>query len=397
MASTYWRFDALDTLFFRDGRPLNAGESAWVDSLFPPNGFTLQGAIRTAILSRLGADFAAFGRGEPCLPNGISLKQELGDADGIGQMRLAGPFLIGRLCDTGDPALPDEELFFPAPLDLVHSERGFELLAPARGAESDVGMLSLTRANGRGAKPLEGQYVAGGAMEHLLAGTATRLGGTDVRPLFGERRDDRALADREPKIGLARENERRTAKEGMLYAIAPVRPRRGTALIVTVDGVDTSMQPEGRWAQKLGGEGKLAVVEVRNAFRLPAAPELTVTATRVHFKLVLTTPASFSGASWLPDGFVKRDGYPAAVTFWAGSLNGIEVTILSACVGRAVKIGGWDLVANRPRDLVPFVPAGSVYFCEAAASDMERLRALHGSQIGRQVEYGFGHVLVGRW
>lgn len=39
---------ALDTLFFRDGKPFTMGENHWTDSLFPPNMSTIYGAIRTA-------------------------------------------------------------------------------------------------------------------------------------------------------------------------------------------------------------------------------------------------------------------------------------------------------------------------------------------------------------
>jgi CRISPR-associated protein Cmr3 len=90
---------------------------------------------------------------------------------------------------------------------------------------------------------------------------------------------------------------------------------------------------------------------------------------------------------------VERDG----ITVWEGVLREVVVTLIAACVGKPVKIGGWDLANGQPRDLTPFVPAGSVYFCEARAEDREKVSALHGTQIGRQVEYGFGHILVGAW
>jgi CRISPR-associated protein Cmr3 len=52
--SVLWRFTPLDTLFFRDGRPFNAGETVWLESLFPPSGRTLQGVIRSAIIEYSG-------------------------------------------------------------------------------------------------------------------------------------------------------------------------------------------------------------------------------------------------------------------------------------------------------------------------------------------------------
>src|SRR5579885_1064381 len=50
---------ALDTLFFRDGRPFDAPARALGGLPLPQ---TLAGALRTALLARAGFDFAAFSR-----------------------------------------------------------------------------------------------------------------------------------------------------------------------------------------------------------------------------------------------------------------------------------------------------------------------------------------------
>ena len=41
------RIKALDTLFFRDGKPFTSGEETWADGTFPPYPSVLYGALRT--------------------------------------------------------------------------------------------------------------------------------------------------------------------------------------------------------------------------------------------------------------------------------------------------------------------------------------------------------------
>jgi CRISPR-associated protein Cmr3 len=118
MTKRIWQFIAADSLFFGSGKPMNAGESAWIDSQFPPTGLTLQGAIRTAVLYCNDADIDAFTLGNPCLPDGGSLKEEIGyakklkkdneeDDKDLGALDLTGPFLY----DNGDRNMRTKQFF----------------------------------------------------------------------------------------------------------------------------------------------------------------------------------------------------------------------------------------------------------------------------------------------
>ena len=161
--------------------------------------------------------------------------------------------------------------------------------------------------------------------------------------------------------------------------------------------------PTSHRLQHLGGEGKLAGISVMEAPDWPSVPPLEPKQGVVHFKLLLTTAALFneSGTCWLPPGLspVNDNG----VTLWRGDLRASKgvtvagVTLVSACVGKPVKIGGWDIASNKPRPLTGHIPAGSVYFCRAQASEIENIKQLHGAKLGLRTEYGFGHVLIGNW
>ncbi|HOV80952.1 MAG TPA: type III-B CRISPR module-associated Cmr3 family protein, partial [Bacillota bacterium] len=46
------RLNALDTLFFRDGRPFSMGENPWAAGIFPLHPSVFYGALRTAYFAR---------------------------------------------------------------------------------------------------------------------------------------------------------------------------------------------------------------------------------------------------------------------------------------------------------------------------------------------------------
>ena len=54
----YLKLTPLDTLFFRDGRPFNAGETGQMEvgSVFPPSANTVVGCLRAAFARELGWD-----------------------------------------------------------------------------------------------------------------------------------------------------------------------------------------------------------------------------------------------------------------------------------------------------------------------------------------------------
>jgi CRISPR-associated protein Cmr3 len=185
----------------------------------------------------------------------------------------------------------------------------------------------------------------------------------------------------------------------MLFAIAPVRPRKGISLRVRVQGIEPNHLPQQTLLQKLGGEGKLASISVSDKdIEMPVA-QITQTGEKIRFKLVFTQPALMPVAvdGWLPEGFTQS----AEKNCWTGQLKScettIEVTIISACIGKPVKLGGWDLKQHSSTTHKAYIPAGSVYFCEAQAEDKDAILRLHDKKLGLNCHYGFGHVLVGCW
>ncbi len=384
MDTTIWHFTAADTLFFGAGKPMNAGESSWIDSQFPPNGFTLQGTVRTAILFHNNADIQAFLVGNPCLENGDSLSAEIGDATSLGRLDLIGPFF--QLND---------KLLLPVPLDLItNTQRESTLLKPAeQPVHCDLGKIRLPVSSVSGGYKInESAYLSLPDMAKLLKGESA---GIEIIPQFSGEHNAKALADKEPKIGLARDNSTRNNLESMLFAIAPVRMRPNVGLQLQVKGIHANHIPNQTFLQKLGGEGKLANIQISQQHLAMPAPQLANTGQKIRFKLVLIQPALMPVAGWLPEGFVQisKQEYHC----WNGVIDDCQFDIISACIGKPIKIGGWDLQKHQSKPHQAYIPAGSVYFCEADAVDQDKVEKLHNTKLGLNTQYGFGHVLVGLW
>ena len=74
--------------------------------------------------------------------------------------------------------------------------------------------------------------------------------------------------------------------------------------------------------------------------------------------------------------------------------------VVSACLRRTERIGGWDSLAQRPLPLRSVLSPGSVLFCEIV--DSQRFHdavAVKGNtpRVGARQPWGFGIVALGRW
>lgn len=398
--------EPLDRFFFRGSKPFNAGETQWIVSEFPPSPRVVQGVLRSAIGEHLEVNWEEFngGLGNGCkhrLGETLNLVEQIGSADCLGKLQLSGPFLHFN-----------DELLFPVPLDLYRGKNGFGLLQPGVAATPcDLCKVRLPTASEAGIKVMEGRFVTFDLMQMLLTGDVSKVReivresgavNGDLWPLYPPEDKPKApaLADLEPKIGLKRDNTTRRHAEGMLYGIAFARPRDGVRLAVHVtgNGLDERLHPDQARVIRFGGEGKLTRIDAQLLQQppWPEMPNLQVDR-RIRFRMVLTTPAlmpKMPKDRWLPENFIEDTGSPKT---WSGNIDGLKCTIISACIGKAVRIGGWNLVGNSPKPLQSLVPAGSVYFCEADVSEKENIKKLHGGHIGGDTEYGFGHVLVGTW
>ena len=372
MNTETWEFNALDTLFFRESRPMESVGGSELQSSFPPPARTLIGAVRTSIGEALNTDWRRYAS-DPQHP----LRERIGSPESLGPLVFTGPWL----------AQAGQRLHAMPLAVLFDAEGNHTRLQPAAAPQyCDLGYVCLPeKANPSlmGAAPLEKALVTREGLQAFLEGRA-------VESKHIVRTHD--LFSHEERLGIARDNSSRVTGDGLLYQTRHIRPHTDAdlAIGIGVGGLDTQGIPR-QDIVRLGAEGRLA-----NWQRKPAPADLQPKKP-VQAKglvLLLQTHALFA-AGWLPDGFIpiEREGQ----TLWQGQINGITLRIVCAVTGKPVREGGWDLVNRCPRALQSLVPAGSCYFCEVDGDLAQACQVLNGLKIGQDQEYGRGELVAGYW
>lgn len=344
------KIDALDTLFFRDGKPFTMGQETWADGIFPPHPSTVYGALRSAYF-----------------------------ADHVGELNKAnceddptmGLVIKGMFLEI------ENDLCLPLPLDCV-KEKG--------KSENDRETFLL--------KLKENTIVSNMSMPYVLHGQKD----IEVKTIHTAYLDNRAfkkyldmimkefyymnLSDyvlTEEKIGIARDRHTNIATEGKLYRVDLCR-LDNVSIIIDFEGLDLP----GEGFLKLGGEGKVVAYK-----QLQNLPDFKPNLEGNWFKLYLLTPSIFKGG-WLP-GWIDTKTLE-------GTYKGLRLKLLSAVVGRHISIGGFDIKKGRPKPMRRAVPAGSVYYFELLKGELDDVTNLmHYKSISEyDAEQGFGVSFVGR-
>jgi CRISPR-associated protein Cmr3 len=373
MNTDIWEFAALDTLFFKESRPMESVGGSELQSAFPPPARTLIGAVRTAVGEALDTDWTRYGRDDR-----HPLRARIGSPESLAPLSFSGPWLTraGQRLHA-----------IPLALLFSHDKTAQTRLRPASAPQHcDLGHVCLpekAKPALAGAGPLEKAFVTPDGLLAFLEGR--EISAAQIV-------ETKALFSQEERLGIARDNASRVTGDGLLYQTRHVRPHSEAelGLAIGVQGLDDSDLPR-RGVARLGAEGRLANWQ-RKAADTTTLPKRPSSAKGIV--LVLQTHALFTGG-WLPDGFsaIERDGQ----RLWQGTLGGISLRIVCAVTGKPVREGGWDLVNHCPRPLQSLVPAGSCYFCEVDGAPDAACKALTGLRIGQDTEYGRGELVVGYW
>ncbi|MBU0655545.1 MAG: type III-B CRISPR module-associated protein Cmr3 [Gammaproteobacteria bacterium] len=364
-------FNATDTLFFRESRPMEAlGEA---QSVFPPPVRTLAGAVRTLIGEHLHVKWDEFDQKKGEHP----LATHIGFGESLGNLRFEGPWLAWGEDDK-------RERFYPAPLHLMRKgEKLFQLTLDVveNVVRCDWGEnVRLPKLpdgdEPKGSKPLENAWLNQAGWKAVLQGD---------KPTSEQIHDAKNLFEQESRLGIARDNATRSVQKGLLYQTQHIRPKAGMSIELDVEGLPAAMPNNA--IIRLGGEGRTASLSVKSTGN--TLPKVSISGTT--FALYLLTP--LYGSPCLD--FHRKACNP---TVWRGTLNGIALTLHGAITGKVQRVGGWDMAANKPRPVKSLVPAGSVFFCSVDDGDIQAaINALHDQRIGDFTEYGYGHLAVGVW
>ncbi len=362
-------FESQDTLFFRDGRPFNQGEScAGLISLFPPSPFTLVGAARTAWARAMGW-------------SGIGPWKKQLSAEQLQRLGGDGPELTG-LTFRGPLLMHKEKSIFPAPACLIgtpaaddYPEQVSRLCPSEQGQRCDMGSnvrlpVPAKRDSVEGRKPLDGWWLNKKGFARVLAGNVPEPDsyiGTD------------SLWTSEPRVGISIDHTTGRAEESALYSIQHIRLHSGIELAIELDGnlqefPKTALVP-------LGGEARFCWLRKQKDTDL-GIPECGLeTADSTHYAVHILTP-------------LKSEQPPVA----GKSFTGLPGKVISACLPRPQRWGGWDTINRCPLPMSPCLAPGSVIFMKVEHSDqLIEAKQFHGTTIGLQKSWGFGLIAIGQW
>ena len=356
-------FTPQDTLFFRDGRPFDQEDgSAYIPGLFPPSPETLVGAAR-ASWAKKSRKWS--GKGREQWSDELS-KLLGGDDDQLANnIRFSGPIV-----------LYNKKPVYPVPCMLL-GENGktdnMVLLAPSRNEmETDLGWTKLPEPQGsaEGMEQISDYWLTENGLGKLLD---FQLPDKDDFIEQGE------LFQPEPRVGIQLDPKSRTTKNQALYAILHSRCAEAVNLAMGVE--NAPFQTEG--FTPLGGEARYVWLEhlADTPLPVPEKPEFHPDSDGcVRYTVHILSP-------YAPKAMLKPNQ----------GIEGLPGTLVSACLLRPQRWGGWDSVNFKPKPARPHIPPGSVLFMEANADEIERIKQLHGTTIGQRSSWGFGLITTGIW
>jgi len=344
-------FEALDSLFFREAKPFNAGEGGFLDSQFPPPAQTLSGAIRTAIGETQGIKWH----------DTEAVKNLLGTANDPTPLSFTGPYLF-----------KDGKRLYPVPLNLLYNEKNkqWTCLSPSKTTfKTDMGDRVLPELEEElfdGAKPIASGWLNTGNMQRVVNGKLP----TGFIP-------EKDIFIREARTGIGRDNQKSVVKNEQLYFTRHIRLKEGITLAMGLSGAD-KLPKEG--LLRLGGEGRLARLSVDEICQAPPL-----------------RPTEYSNAKGLILTLLTHGDFGGEVTpDWRNFHPGLE--LITACIGKTIREGGWDYAKRQPKALKSLVPAGSCYFMKVKDDKLsDVIASLNHKGIGERQPFGYGEVALGLW
>lgn len=387
-----WRFQMVDTWFFREARSHDAFGAIRLNSEFPPPVSTLYGVIRTCLGNYMNVDWVQFAHNKAS----SAAHNLLGDSHSAGTVQIAGMHLTYK-----------DEILYPAPLDLLkytvssQTEHALTRLQVGNALQCDLGYVALPQLPEgipAGCKPIAPAWLNSQGLAKWLAGEL---------PLYSDIVKLADLVEPEPRIGIARDVRSGSVKESMLYQVTHLRAKQSFYVDLYVQGVpeDLATQLPEHSSVRLGGEGRSASVQIRQVDALPLPP-IIKSATATHgLTLLLASPGDFSSSGtdtprWCLPGFtpcVDKDGY---VTHWQGRIANVGLNLISCVQERMLRRGGWELAKGQSKPVTSFAAPGSVFYCTLDSAEQDvysALQSLHGYSLSGNSVQAPGLLMAGVW
>jgi CRISPR-associated protein Cmr3 len=375
----YLFLEAIDVWLFRDGRPFDARSDHRAESLFPPFPSVMQGAVRSHHLVVKNVD----------VRDSHQIESAVGTADDYKTLRLRGPFLAKK---EGEKVIR----YLPVPAHAVPGKEGYIALTPRNQPDTvktSAPTPMLLWSNEEPQKKEFGQWLREDRLRELLKrGAKSAVVGESEANLFA----------RESRLGIARDDTRRTTEEGALYEVEFIRPCKDIGLLVEVNGYD-GWPPHG--VMRIGGEGRGAHFTQLGHRPIPS-PSMGEGQGEGEKKAAQSTSSCVSPWPTPPDRLQEKFLiYFATPTYfaqgwqpdsWQRFFEG-EVTLQAAAFNRFQSVGGFDWARNDHKPARRYVPAGAVYFFSSDGHARLKPDLTQNAITDAGAEIGFGQILIGEW
>ncbi len=349
-----WELRPLDTVFFRDSKPFSIGEETWADTIFPPFPPTIYGALRTAWFSENIKEFERLKSDNKLNSN----------EDPTKDLKINNIFIK-----------KGADFLFPIPRDVLQNKKQElkRLTVSEKSHLTSAGDMNLLLNPTNEVYSYENCWISELDLIDYLNGDISKFG----RPI-------EEFFEFEPKIGIARDRISHSSDEGKLYRVGMVRLKEDVKFCVDFEGLDIDKD-----LFKLGGEGRFVVVsktKKRPDIPLPDIPDN-------NFLCYLSTPAIFN-KGWLPNwNWIDEKRLIGTIPD-----TDIQIRLLTAAIGAAKFIGGFDMAKVQPKPMYKAVPEGSVYYFKILSGNKDDLKRIHGRSISDiYPEQGLGICYIGRY
>lgn len=388
--------EPLDTLFFRDGRPMFIGGRGYT---VLPTPQTLSGAVRHALLQQVGYDFGwARERHHRFIQQAVppddirtgrqawedtlrrlweEALKEGGAPEWVFSISVRGPWFarVGERLKGGAPQTAEDlEVFVQAPA-LLYGEKkksllqneGLKLAKPLTREVSVPGWRPLAE----GMRPV---WVVSREDLEPVSGFMTLEGLTTILRGQVPERDQVVGSDtlygQAPRVGVAINPDRLTGREGMLYtrSMLSLPDKVGFYAEVLLPSEGATHLGHVQWLRWGGGTRVVMVHHLSSPVKWPS--ERPQNGEKIF--LALTTP-----------GLFEQGWQPACLR---GHLAGAVVP------GQAA-VSGWDLLRRGPKPVRFAAAAGSVYFLERVPETLPDLL----SDRMKDCRQGWGCYVRGVW
>lgn len=409
----------LDTLFFRDARPMETGVGSGGHGANWPLPTTIYKALRTALLMEART-----------VPIGRTIKHHKKRNNGKVSEKHVASDLFRSLHTLGPFPVMDNAVYLPMPADVTaetdqNGQKPIRLhvmvpMAAKHGMTNfPVSWLVPVCSPIPASKSELSQWITVEWFRNYLAGSDLEVP-PEIKPFGAEHR-----------IGVKIDDLTMAAAEHKLYAAEHLRMAGGFGIWIgaslnqsdvkgAFDGVSLDSLSLKGSCITVGGEGRLCRLHKVNGNPLSRLEDISVPGTRVKWTLV--TPACFN-AGWRPNWVSKTDG---RVLLKNGKTEEIErregenrlawrnrvrmlpevnAKLVAARIPKPMHVSGWDVAAapekkQGPKPTQLLVPPGSVYYFEAdSVADAQALiKALNGRTLSdRFGEAGMGLGFCGSW